>query len=148
MSRGWAAKPDGDPAGPDGGPAGGGGLQPPGRGGVPGLHLGHRGRHQLAAGACCPHAARHSPPPQAAQGPPLPHLCQQVTSSNITLQCSQLADSSAAKPKRGRIKVQVAGHICDRILAGFSQKWPKRGRILKMFCFFILYLFFVSLLFR
>jgi hypothetical protein len=83
VSRCWAAKPDGDPAGADGGPAGGGGLQPPGRGGVPGLHLGHRGRHQLAAGACCPHAARHPPPPQAPQGPPLPHLCQQVASPNI-----------------------------------------------------------------
>jgi hypothetical protein len=100
VSRGWAAKPDGDPPGPDGGSAGGGGLQPPGRGGVPGLHLGHRGRHQLAAGACCPHAARHPPPSQAAQGPPLPHLCQQVS-----VHGSQLADSSAAKPKRGRIKI-------------------------------------------
>jgi hypothetical protein len=31
--------------------------------------------------------------------------------------------------------VGAAGQICCRILTRFSQKGPKRGRILKMFCF-------------
>jgi hypothetical protein len=50
-------------------------------------------------------------------------------------QCFQLADSSAAKLQRGRIKMQVAGQICGRNLAGFSLKGPKRGRVLKISSF-------------
>ncbi len=40
-----------------------------------------------------------------------------VTSRKIK-QCSQLDDSSAAKLKRGRIKIQAAGQICGRTEKG------------------------------
>ncbi len=51
------------------------------------------------------------------------------------LQCSQPAYSSAAKHKRGWIKMYAAGQTCGQILARFSQKGPKRSRILQMFFF-------------
>ncbi len=49
-------------------------------------------------------------------------------------QCFQLADSSAAKLKRGRIKMQVAGHMRPK----FGRILPERAekaRILKIFSF-------------
>jgi hypothetical protein len=48
------------------------------------------------------------------------------------VQCCQLADCSAAKVKRGRIKSGAAGQTCGRILAGFEQKGPKRDQTFKI----------------
>jgi hypothetical protein len=44
-------------------------------------------------------------------------------------QCFQLADCSAAKVKKGRIKSGAAGQICGQILADFEQKGPKKAEL-------------------
>ena len=59
-----------------------------------------------------------------------------VLYSTVLCRCQycQLAEYSAAKLKKGRVKKEGAGKIRGRIRARLFQKGRKRGRILKQFC--------------